>query len=126
MPRAPCWITAGADARRLHHRRPSTRLGLGAPLGLGAARRRRCSPASCCARPGRRKPLLPLRVFRSRNVSGANVVQVLMVAGMFGMFFLGTLYMQQVLGYDALQIGLALPARRGRDRHACRSASRPG
>ncbi len=52
-------------------------------------------------------PLLPLRIFRSRNVSGANVVQILMIAGMFGMFFLGTLYMQYVLGYDALQIGLA-------------------
>ncbi len=52
-------------------------------------------------------PLLPLRVFRSRNVTGANAVQVLMVAGMFGMFFLGTLYMQFVLRYDALRIGLA-------------------
>jgi len=52
-------------------------------------------------------PLLPLRVFRSRNVTGANAVQVLMVAGMFGMFFLGTLYMQFVLHYDALHIGLA-------------------
>jgi EmrB/QacA subfamily drug resistance transporter len=51
-------------------------------------------------------PLLPLRVFRSRNVAGANLVQILMVAGMFGMFFLGTLYMQRVLGYDALRIGL--------------------
>jgi EmrB/QacA subfamily drug resistance transporter len=52
-------------------------------------------------------PLMPLRIFRSRNVSGANVVQMLMVAGMFGMFFLGTLYLQDVLGYDALEIGLA-------------------
>jgi EmrB/QacA subfamily drug resistance transporter len=52
-------------------------------------------------------PLLPLRVFKSRNVSGANLVQILMVAGMFSMFFLGTLYMQLVLGYDALEIGLA-------------------
>jgi EmrB/QacA subfamily drug resistance transporter len=52
-------------------------------------------------------PLLALRVFRSRNVSSANAVQILMIAGMFGMFFLGTLYMQLVLGYDALQIGLA-------------------
>ncbi len=51
--------------------------------------------------------LLPLRVFRSRNVAGANGAQILLVAGMFGMFFLGTLYMQLVLGYDALQIGLA-------------------
>jgi EmrB/QacA subfamily drug resistance transporter len=52
-------------------------------------------------------PLMPLRIFRSRNVSGANLIQMLMVAGMFGMFFLGTLYLQRVLGYDALEIGLA-------------------
>jgi MFS family permease len=50
---------------------------------------------------------MPLRIFRSRNVSGANLVQILMVAGLFGMFFLGSLYMQRVLGYDAIQIGLA-------------------
>jgi EmrB/QacA subfamily drug resistance transporter len=52
-------------------------------------------------------PLIPLRIFRSRNVTGANVVQVLTVAGMFGMFFMGSLYLQLVQGYDALQIGLA-------------------
>ena len=52
-------------------------------------------------------PLLPLRMFRSRNVSGANVVQILMVAGLFGNFFLGVLYMQGVLGYDAIETGLA-------------------
>ncbi len=53
------------------------------------------------------KPLMPLRIFRSRNVTGANLIQVLSVAGMFGMFFLGALYMQRILHYDALQIGLA-------------------
>jgi EmrB/QacA subfamily drug resistance transporter len=53
------------------------------------------------------RPLVPLRIFRSRNVSGANVVQALMVAGLFGMFFLGTLYLQRVLGYDAVQTGAA-------------------
>jgi EmrB/QacA subfamily drug resistance transporter len=52
-------------------------------------------------------PLMPLRLFRSREVSGANLVQALLVVGMFGMFFLGALYMQRVLGYDALQVGLA-------------------
>jgi EmrB/QacA subfamily drug resistance transporter len=52
-------------------------------------------------------PLIPLRIFRSRNVTGANLVQVLTVAGMFGMFFMGSLYLQLVQGYDALQIGLA-------------------
>jgi MFS family permease len=52
-------------------------------------------------------PLMPLRILRSRNVAGANLVQMLFVAGMFGMFFLGSLYMQRVLGYSALDIGLA-------------------
>jgi EmrB/QacA subfamily drug resistance transporter len=52
-------------------------------------------------------PLLPLRIFRSRDVSGANVVVLLIFAAMFGMFFLGSLYFQRVLGYDALGIGLA-------------------
>jgi EmrB/QacA subfamily drug resistance transporter len=56
-------------------------------------------------------PLMPLRLFRSRNVSGANALQMLLVAGMFGMFFLGALYMQRILGYDPLEVGLAfLPA----------------
>jgi EmrB/QacA subfamily drug resistance transporter len=54
-----------------------------------------------------RQPLVPLGIFRSRNVSGANVIQAVTVAGMFGMFFLGVLYLQQVKGYDALQTGLA-------------------
>ena len=52
-------------------------------------------------------PLVPLRIFKSRNVSGANVIQALTVAGMFGLFFLGVLYLQEVLGYDALETGLA-------------------
>jgi len=56
-------------------------------------------------------PLMPLRLLRARNVAGANAVQALLVVGMFGMFFLGALYMQRILGYDALQVGLAyLPA----------------
>jgi EmrB/QacA subfamily drug resistance transporter len=52
-------------------------------------------------------PLMPLRLFRSRNVSGANLVQAFLVVGMFGMFFLGALYMQRILGYGALEVGLA-------------------
>jgi EmrB/QacA subfamily drug resistance transporter len=52
-------------------------------------------------------PLIPLRIFRSRNISGANAIQALMVAGMFGLFFLGAIYMQEVLGYGALEVGLA-------------------
>jgi EmrB/QacA subfamily drug resistance transporter len=52
-------------------------------------------------------PLMPLRLFKSRNVSGANLVLVLLVAGMFAMFFLGALYLQRVLGYTPLEVGLA-------------------
>jgi EmrB/QacA subfamily drug resistance transporter len=78
----------------------ATTLGLGAGslalLGLFIAREATTS-----------NPLIPLRIFRSRNVTGANLVQVLTVAGMFGMFFMGSLYLQLVQGYDALQIGLA-------------------
>jgi EmrB/QacA subfamily drug resistance transporter len=56
-------------------------------------------------------PLVPLGLFRNRNLSGANAIQALLVAGMFGMFFLGALYLQRILGYDALEVGLAfLPA----------------
>jgi EmrB/QacA subfamily drug resistance transporter len=53
------------------------------------------------------RPLMPLRMFRSRNVAGANLIQVLMVAGLFGMFVLGALFMQRVLRYDAVETGLA-------------------
>jgi EmrB/QacA subfamily drug resistance transporter len=52
-------------------------------------------------------PLMPLRIFRSRPILAANAIQILSVAGMFGMFFLGALYLRRVLGYDALRIGLA-------------------
>jgi predicted MFS family arabinose efflux permease len=64
--------------------------------------------ASFVARQARAKlPLMPLRIFRSRNITGANLIQILSVAGMFGVFFLGSLYLERVLGYDALQIGLS-------------------
>src|SRR6202012_466264 len=52
------------------------------------------------------QPLVPLRIFRSRNLTGANAVQALMVAGMYGMFFLGALYLQKVLGFDSLEVGI--------------------
>jgi EmrB/QacA subfamily drug resistance transporter len=54
-----------------------------------------------------KNPLVPLRVFRSRNVTGSNLALVFTVAGFFGMFFMGALYLQKVLGYDAIQTGLA-------------------
>jgi EmrB/QacA subfamily drug resistance transporter len=56
-------------------------------------------------------PLMPLRLFRLRNVATANVVGVLWAAAMFAWFFLSALYLQLVLGFSPLQVGLAfLPA----------------
>jgi EmrB/QacA subfamily drug resistance transporter len=56
-------------------------------------------------------PLVPLRLFRLRNLATANVVGVLWAAAMFAWFFLSALYLQLVLGYSPLQVGLAfLPA----------------
>ncbi|VVB99762.1 Putative multidrug resistance protein MdtD [uncultured archaeon] len=60
---------------------------------------------------GATQPLVPLRLFRLRNVAVANLVGVLWAAAMFAWFFLSALYLQLVLGYSPLQVGLAfLPA----------------
>jgi EmrB/QacA subfamily drug resistance transporter len=57
------------------------------------------------------RPLLRLRLFRSRLLTGANAVQVLMIATMYGFQFIGALYLQRVLGYGPLATGTAfLPA----------------
>ncbi|CAA9538725.1 MAG: Uncharacterized MFS-type transporter [uncultured Solirubrobacteraceae bacterium] len=78
----------------------------GRTLGLGAVSL--VLLAAFLVRQGRiEKPLIPLRIFRSRPVSGANVVQILCIAGMFSMFFLGALYLQRILRYDAIQVGFA-------------------
>ena len=53
------------------------------------------------------KPLLSLGLFRSRDLTGSNVIQVLVVAAMFGFFFLDSLHFRRRLGYDAIQTGLA-------------------
>jgi EmrB/QacA subfamily drug resistance transporter len=56
-------------------------------------------------------PLMPLRLFRLRNIAVSNVVGVLWAGSMFAWFFLSALYMQLVLGYSPLEVGLAfLPA----------------
>jgi len=58
-----------------------------------------------------RSPLVPLGLFRLRNIAVSNIVGVLWAAAMFAWFFLSALYLQLVLGYTPLQVGLAfLPA----------------
>jgi EmrB/QacA subfamily drug resistance transporter len=57
------------------------------------------------------EPLVPFDLFHSRSFTVANALSVLVVAGMFGWFFFGALYLQEVLGFSTLQTGLAfLPA----------------
>ena len=75
-------------------------------LGLGAVSA--ALVAAFVARQARiPNPLMPLRLFRSRNVAGANLVMALLVVGFFGMFFLGALYLQDILGYSPFEVGLA-------------------
>jgi EmrB/QacA subfamily drug resistance transporter len=52
-------------------------------------------------------PLVPLRIFRSRTLSGANLVALLLGLGIFAVFYFLTLYMQQVLGFSPLRTGVA-------------------
>jgi EmrB/QacA subfamily drug resistance transporter len=52
-------------------------------------------------------PIMPLRILRRRLLMGSSVVRGLLVTGMFSAFFLGSLYLERVLGYDAIQTGLA-------------------
>jgi EmrB/QacA subfamily drug resistance transporter len=54
-----------------------------------------------------RNPILPLRMFASRRLSAANVVQALMSSAFLGFFFLGSLDLERVLGYGPMAIGLA-------------------
>ena len=85
----------------------SSDYGLGSfrTLGLGAL-----AVALLAAFVGRQAlattPILPLRIFTSRKLSAANVVQALMSAAFFGFFFVASLDLQRVLGYGPLQIGL--------------------
>jgi EmrB/QacA subfamily drug resistance transporter len=52
-------------------------------------------------------PIMPLRILRLRLLMGSSVVRGLLVTGMFSAFFLGSLYLERVLGYDAIRTGLA-------------------
>jgi EmrB/QacA subfamily drug resistance transporter len=52
-------------------------------------------------------PLVPFSIFKRRTITGTNVVALLVAMALFSMFFFVSLYMQLVLGYDALEAGLA-------------------
>jgi EmrB/QacA subfamily drug resistance transporter len=52
-------------------------------------------------------PIMPLRILRLRALMGSSVVRGFLITGMFSAFFLGSLYLERVLGYDAISTGLA-------------------
>jgi EmrB/QacA subfamily drug resistance transporter len=52
-------------------------------------------------------PIMPLRILRLRMLMGSSLVRGLLITGMFSAFFLGALYLERVLGYDAIDTGLA-------------------
>ena len=82
--------------------------GWGSPRTLGLGALALALLAAFVVRESRTaNPLVPLDIFRSREIAGANLVQVLTVAGIFGMFFLGVLYLERVLGYGPIETGLA-------------------
>ena len=114
--RAPLLLTGGLMLGvYTHPRRRATRLDLGPDAG---ARRRLDRPGRRLRRPpgAHREPADAAAAVRARATSpGANLVQGLLVVGMFAMFFLGALYMQQILGYDAARGRPRVPARD--DRH---------
>ena len=53
-----------------------------------------------------RSPLVPLGIFKRRTLTGANVIGFLLGASIFGIFFLLSLYMQQILGFSAIKTGV--------------------
>jgi EmrB/QacA subfamily drug resistance transporter len=99
-PRSALLLTGGAMAAILAIVEDRARpVGIAAVLALAAFVRRQAHVE---------RPLLPLAVFRSRVVSGANAAHALFVGAMFGFQFLIALYLQQVLGYTPAQAGLAV------------------
>jgi EmrB/QacA subfamily drug resistance transporter len=88
--------------------KPAAEDGWGAPTTLACAAGSVALLGAFVLRESKaRSPLMPLRIFRSTTVVAANAIQALLVAGMFGTFFLGSLYLSKILHYSPLQIGLA-------------------
>ena len=74
--------------------------------------------------PGRRTPLMPLALFRSRSVTAANLVMLLLGVVFFSMWYFLSLYLQDVHGYGAAQDRPAVPADERRDHHRRADAGR--
>ena len=102
---------------------------VGAPPGRWPCSRRRrpCWPASWSSRRGPRRRCCRFASSGCRTLAGSNAVGFLLGASFFAFIFIGTLYMQQVLGYSALKTGVAWLATSvtGSRSRACRRCSSP-
>ncbi|HTC73229.1 MAG TPA: MFS transporter [Solirubrobacteraceae bacterium] len=86
----------------------STDYGIGSARTLGTAAASLALLASFLVVESRvANPIMPLRILRLRMLMGSSLVRGLLVTGMFSAFFLGALYLERVLGYDAIDTGLA-------------------
>jgi MFS family permease len=102
----------GARHRRPDERRLRDRPGHKSRLGLGSGARlrsprRRAAGRVPDARVAIANPIMPLRILRLRGLIGSSAVRGFLVTGMYSTFFLGTLYLEHVLHYSALETGLA-------------------
>jgi EmrB/QacA subfamily drug resistance transporter len=86
----------------------STDYGLGSARTLGAGGLSLALLGAFLALEARlANPIMPLRILRLRMLMGSSLVRGMLVTGMFSAFFLGSLYLERVLGYDAIETGLA-------------------
>ncbi len=82
--------------------------GIGSARTLGAASGSLVLLAAFLVHESRVKnPIMPLRILRLRMLMGSSLVRGMLITGMFSAFFLGSLYLERVLGYNAIQTGLA-------------------
>ncbi len=103
----PLLVTAGLVAL-VYAIVKSTTYGLGSARTLGVGGGALALIAAFVALEGRlRNPIMPLRVFAVRGLVSSSLVRACMFVGMYGCFFLGTLYLEHVLAYGALRTGLA-------------------
>ena len=94
-------------------------------LGFGGRSRSRCSAAFLALESRIANPIMPLRILRLRGLVGSSAVRGFLVTGMYSTFFLGTLYLEHVLHYGALQTGARIPAVDADRRHPLARRHRP-
>ena len=100
-------VTAGSRPRCSASRRRTTTAGARRRRSASSSLQRCCSPASSLRETRAKDPLMSFSIFRIKTVAGANIAGFILGTALFSMFLMLTLYMQQVLGYSAMETGIA-------------------